>query len=342
MKFKKSLVSIFLCLLLVCLSITPCFASDWHYYLTHRTESYDDYIVLGDVDLNYSLSISDVTILQLYLAEYTDSLSSFELTACKEFGDYNYDGCIDVLDVTDIQRAICKFDNALHSTINAEVYKYNGEEYKIIGYDRHISNNICATLHRLGYSNKHIAAIIVNFGRESGIDPTAIEGIFDEPYNIEGEKHQLAIKSGFDMSVYAPELVATNFSYPKPAGIGICGFTGETATALLNYAKAHDSYHTKSAYKWYDWQLQLAFMLDPDSGFYASDWLWNEFKNTEYDDVESAVRDFVINVKRPINVDEEVECMLLSAELDYRQYEKGHYINSNSWSCYDVMAILNQ
>ena len=89
-----------------------------------------------------------------------------------------------------------------------------------------------------GFSDIHIAAVLANWQGESLMDPTSIESVFGEPYNINGPKHQAAIASNFDMNVYNPAAAMEVYhgNPPKPSGIGFAGYTAENATALIEYA----------------------------------------------------------------------------------------------------------
>ena len=60
--------------------------------------------VLGDVDINGLINISDVTAIQLYLAE-SDQLSDVQLIAA----DVNQDGIIDIADATHLQLFLAEY-----------------------------------------------------------------------------------------------------------------------------------------------------------------------------------------------------------------------------------------
>lgn len=129
------------------------------------------------------------------------------------------------------------------------------------------------------------AAMLGNIHTESvNIDPTSVEGIYDEPFVLPTEpsskKHPL-FKSGAgglwnyitnsgdgNMLEYTENLFARyanqgtiinkegyKFSNGKyVAGFGLIGYTGSNAEVLLNYA-------TNNNKNWFDFDLQVAFMM---------------------------------------------------------------------------------
>lgn len=57
------------------------------------------------------------------------------------------------------------------------------------------AQQIYSIMNAYGLTDNEIAGILGNWSVESGIDPTTIEGIYDEPQNINGPKHQNAIQN---------------------------------------------------------------------------------------------------------------------------------------------------
>ena len=145
-----------------------------------------------------------------------------------------------------------------------------------------------------GFSDIHIAAVLANWQGESSMDPTNIESVFGEQYNINGPKHQAAIASNFDMNVYNPSasMEVYHGDPPKPSGIGFAGYTAENATALIEYAKSFNK-------NWWDFDVQVAFSMDATKGYASANWLQTTFKNTNYTDLATAVRAYVEEFERP-------------------------------------------
>ena len=145
-----------------------------------------------------------------------------------------------------------------------------------------------------GFSDIHIAAVLANWQGESSMDPTSIESVFGEQYNINGPKHQAAIASNFDMNVYNPSasMEVYHGDPPKPSGIGFAGYTAENATALIEYAKSFNK-------NWWDFDVQVAFSMDATKGYASANWLQTTFKNTNYTDLATAVRAYVEEFERP-------------------------------------------
>lgn len=145
-----------------------------------------------------------------------------------------------------------------------------------------------------GFSDIHIAAVLANWQGESSMDPTSIESVFGEQYNINGPKHQAAIASNFDMNVYNPSaaMEVYNGDPPKPSGIGFAGYTAENATKLINYAKSFNK-------NWWDFDVQVAFSMDVTKGYASANWLQTTFKSTNYTDLSTPVRAYVEEFERP-------------------------------------------
>lgn len=146
----------------------------------------------------------------------------------------------------------------------------------------------------MGMSDEQAAAMLGNMQAESGIDPTAVEAVYDEPYNIDGPVKSLAKsdlceftrvhvfpayeKSGW--TIYGCS-TSNGCSYPSVSGgkssincsgyvdnrtghfvpgIGLCGFTGGNATALLAYAEAANM-------DWWEFDVQMSFAIDSTGGY---------------------------------------------------------------------------
>lgn len=102
-----------------------------------------------------------------------------------------------------------------------------------------------------GAPDENIAGILGNFDPEGGIDPTAVEGIFDERFQI-GPRKQAAWDANF-----------TGFGYGDYSvefrGIGLGQWTNGRNQALLAYARALGQ-------PWHHLEVQLGFMISPAEG----------------------------------------------------------------------------
>ncbi|PZU04646.1 MAG: hypothetical protein DI630_00590 [Gordonia sp. (in: high G+C Gram-positive bacteria)] len=106
------------------------------------------------------------------------------------------------------------------------------------------AKKVFSVLSYAGMNDQNIAGVLGNFQTESGIDPTSIQNIFDEPYKV-GPKKQAKIEAG-------------GFG-GNSTGLGLGQWTGPRAQQLLDYAKDKDG-------DWHDIEIQLAFAMSEDSG----------------------------------------------------------------------------
>lgn len=146
----------------------------------------------------------------------------------------------------------------LTSVARADVeYKYDGETEAA---RQEVQQKIYSVLSEYGAADETIAGMIGNFQIESGNDPTTIETIYNEDFEI-GSRKQKAISNSFLMSYLDP---GYNARFPNiiTAGTGLMQWTdtrdgSRRQTMLLAYAD-------DSGLDWFDTDLQLMFMLDGD------------------------------------------------------------------------------
>lgn len=105
---------------------------------------------------------------------------------------------------------------------------------------------VYSVLKTWGMPNENIAGILGNWSQESGIDPTSVEGIYDEPYQI-GPRKKAAWDGNF-----------THIPGQSHGGIGLGQWSNGRTPMLLDYAKAKGK-------DWYTIQTQLAFMVEGDN-----------------------------------------------------------------------------
>lgn len=161
------------------------------------------------------------------------------------------------------------------------------------------SKQTASVFKELGYDNEHIAGILGNWFAESGCDPTSIETIYDEKYQI-GSKKRAAMSNwqDFTLNTVFPSYQSANVSINRSAykgsdgkyypGLGLGGFTGPNTTDLLSFAQNHNK-------QWYDFDLQLMFVITPYShGGYSVD-MNNIYGNVNYGTPEDAATAFLHN-----------------------------------------------
>lgn len=155
-----------------------------------------------------------------------------------------------------------------------------------------------------GLSDEQAAGMLGNMEEECGMDPTTIEGIYDEPFNITAPQKAQAVSNmpdslcDYTRTTMAQKYINSGF-YVKPhttsngctmtsggsgtsinssayegseghffCGIGLFGFTGPEGNALFDYANS-----TNGQYNWYDFDLQMAFIFDTTGGYDRAAWV---------------------------------------------------------------------
>lgn len=172
----------------------------------------------------------------------------------------------------------------------------------------------------IGMSDAQCAAMLGNMNEESHLDPTTIETIYGEPFNIKGAEKQAAVSDlcAFTTTAMRMKYVKSNYEirdwttstgchmaggggtgtrinsaayegsdghfFP---GIGLFGFTGPQGNALVDYAAAGNK-------DWWDFELQMAFIID-DTGGYSRANLVRQWIIDGEDDVAAATSWWNIN-----------------------------------------------
>lgn len=128
------------------------------------------------------------------------------------------------------------------------------------------AKKIYSVMKTFGLSDEQVAGILGNWQIESGVDPTTIEGIYDEHQNIQGPKHQNAMKDwdayvrgplsaayagGTDYTQNSGYMASDGKKYP---GIGLVQWTGGGAMLFLNFAESIQK-------DWWSVDYQLAYVI---------------------------------------------------------------------------------
>ena len=144
------------------------------------------------------------------------------------------------------------------------------------------ANKLWSVYGSMGGSKEATAAVLGNMSHESNLDPTAIETVYDEPFQI-GEKKQRIIDFDFLVAQANPDYAA---QYPaiERMGIGLGQWTNGRNTLLLDYADTIGQ-------PWYTFDTQMLFMLEGDYDYRVEE--LREFIETPYIDVAQATRDFM-------------------------------------------------
>lgn len=179
------------------------------------------------------------------------------------------------------------------------------------------AKDIYSVFHNYGFNNASIAGILANMDVESGLDPSAIEGIFSE-YGVLGTKKAAALtsipayteftlfplykKSGISINRNGYKTTNEEGQTVYYCGLGFVQWTGENAKTLMTAAENLDI-------EWYNKEFQLGYMIsdcmyrpgffagwlgsqEPDYSFDKDDYDPNDYASEEaYDDAVSEAKE---------------------------------------------------
>lgn len=122
------------------------------------------------------------------------------------------------------------------------------------------AQKIYSVLKVYGLAEENIAGVLGNWEVESWIDPTSVETIYSEKYQI-GPRKQAAWDAGFAIEAIDASYAA---DYPliKLAGLGLGGFT-DTHDGAVNNTRLRE-FADANGVEWYTLECQLAFCLAPN------------------------------------------------------------------------------
>lgn len=161
-----------------------------------------------------------------------------------------------------------------------------------------------------GLTDEQIAGMLGNMHCEGSIDPTSIEGIYNEKYSINGSAKQAALAMGWNDYTYN-ELGHTSSGYRASdgkyyCGIGLMQFTADNNVAVREFADAN-------SLDWWTMDAQLGFMLY-HYDFSSSTW-------ATAGGVDNASDEFCDIYERPANPNYQ----------DRRDSAAGWYVLMNEW-----------
>lgn len=146
----------------------------------------------------------------------------------------------------------------------------------------------------MGGSDYAVAGLIGNMWHESGsLDPTSIETIYDEPFQI-GPKKQELIANNFDVR-YSFDEKYRNGAYPKIARVGrglsqwtdtreyVGGPVAELGTRLIEYAESHGQ-------DWFTLELQIQYITDVENGDTRASKLKKIMEDSPFSNLDDATR----------------------------------------------------
>lgn len=156
--------------------------------------------------------------------------------------------------------------------------KVQGETTAMEGDEMMYAEMMYGILANLGCTPDQCAGAVSSMAAESGLDPTSVEGIYNERYQIgpkkalyvEGNKFTPAIEDHFNYlkQAYAKSGISisvrgyTAENGQMTCGIGLLQYTGVGATGLMAMADT-------AGKNWYDFDVQMAYMMSDQSGFGA-------------------------------------------------------------------------
>lgn len=132
-----------------------------------------------------------------------------------------------------------------------------------------VARQVYSVFKEVGYTNAHVAGVLGNAMAESKLDPTTIEGVYGEPFQV-GPKTQAAYNNMKDhfYNVLQPAYAKLGVSLDVATyqnggdwsvGVGLFQMTGTREKQMGKFAKANNL-------DVFDLKAQLAFALGPDKG----------------------------------------------------------------------------
>lgn len=149
------------------------------------------------------------------------------------------------------------------------------------------AKHVFSVFHEMGLNNQQIAGILGNMQAESSVDPTMIEGVFGEHFNVDGPKHKEALA---DLDAYTQKLFGeyTRITINKSVykwdgkywcGVGLIQWTGKRCCTLFHMADV-----VKTPWHSLDYQIAYAVMEGAPNGPLRN--FWDDYKNVHGDAVE--------------------------------------------------------
>lgn len=192
-------------------------------------------------------------------------------------------------DGSDTITCVSSVEQAASSTTSGSQADQEGQQLQT-------ARDIAEVLAYLGMGHEQIAGILSNLQAESGLDPTTIEGIYDEPYDANGAKHQQALNDpdtwvtvtlrnlyGGSQNSMDGYRDASGKHWP---GIGLAQWT--PGSKLLNAAQ-------QFGMDWADPAFQIAYMAtssSPTGLLGGADWPSTYMRETQGKSAEECARTF--------------------------------------------------
>lgn len=156
------------------------------------------------------------------------------------------------------------FEGTLDGTLGSVDVESSGGTGNISAKKKEQAQIIYAVFKEYGLSDVAISGLLGNWEVESQLDSATIEGIYNEPYNINGARHQNAMSNwdSFTKNVLFPQYNMANISretycstpWGCVPGIGLAQWTGNGAINLIKTAELVGK-------NWWDPDFQIAYVL---------------------------------------------------------------------------------
>ncbi len=139
------------------------------------------------------------------------------------------------------------------------------------------AEKIYSVLKYIGWTDVMISGALGNIQSESGLDPSAVETVYNEKFTW-GEKKQAADEADYLMSVVNPSY---RYKSVLRCGIGLIQWTDTTSGARGNTNLR--KYAEKNGAAWYDIDVQLRYLTHTDGDKRRAKCILNPEKYTKYD-----------------------------------------------------------
>lgn len=174
--------------------------------------------------------------------------------------------------------------NPQYDSVPAFTQEYLEEgQYDVIRQEN--AKKLWSVYSMLGASKEQTAAVLGNLEAESGVDPTTVETIYGEPFQVGPVTERAWKEYDFLMEKINYSYWATPHYNITYAGTGLGQWTNGRQRLLMNYSN-------ETGMPWYEFDTQIMFMLEGDDDW-RIDQLMDFITKEDKDNVEQEAFNFM-------------------------------------------------